>query len=252
MDHPSDDPDDAPPRRGRPPKNKTRALCTFMADVREAAEFTERFRTELLEEYPQGLDSEFMFRTAQAVFEADVARRGDLKNHILLRKLRQADRAQDESHRQRERAIEQRERQLELAREKFEFDAAAAVLDHLGEVREIAADHSMRHASKIQAVRRRLFGEAPPPAPVAVFPKPGQGRLVPRRPGLPRGGTLLLTRASGTTQGGRPREPRDGALISLIAPVPSLPGTIVPSRGRRGRPPYHLPATPPKKLHVHA
>ncbi len=162
-----------PPKRrpSRPRKDEARALCTFMADVREAAEFTERFRTELLEEYPQGLDSEFMFRTAQAVFEADVARKGDLKNHILLRKLRQADRAQDESHHQRERAIEQRERQLELAREKFEFDAAAAVLDHLSEVREIAADRSMRHASKIQAVRRRLFGDAPPVATVAGLPE---------------------------------------------------------------------------------
>ena len=104
-----------------------------------------------------------MFRTAQAVFEADVARKGDLKNHIALRRLRQTDRAQDESHRQRERAIEQRERQLELAREKFEFDAAAAVLDHLAEVREIAADRSLRHPAKIQAVRRRLFGDPPPP-----------------------------------------------------------------------------------------
>lgn len=155
--------DAAAPKRGRPRKAEPRALSTFMNDVRDAADFAERFRTELLSEYPNGVDSEFIFRTAQAVFEADVARKGDLKNHILLRKLRQADRAQDESHRQRERAIEQRERALELAREKFEFDAAAAILDHLSEVREIAADRSMRHPAKIDAVRRRLFGEPPPP-----------------------------------------------------------------------------------------
>ena len=156
-----------PKKTGRPRKPEARALCTFMKDVRDAADFAERFRRQLLAEYPEGVDSEFMFRTAQAVFEADVARKGDLKNHILLRKLRQADRAQDESHRQRERAIEQRERQIELAREKFEFDAAAAVVDHLSEVRAITEDRTMRRPAIIQAVRRRLFGD-PPPSDAAV------------------------------------------------------------------------------------
>ncbi len=170
MSNPTDAATPATRKAGRPPKAeaRARALCTFMSDVRDAAEFSSRFRSALLEEYPEGIDSEFMFRTAQAVFEADVARRGDLKNHILLRKLRQTDRAQDEAHHQRERAIEQRERQLELAREKFEFDAAAAVLDHLSEVRAIADDRTMRRPAKIQAVRRRLFGDPPPPSEAAV------------------------------------------------------------------------------------
>ena len=174
------DPEDATPKpkSGRPRKAEARSLVAFMRDVRDAAEFAERFRTGLLDEYPAGIDSDFIFRTAQAVFEADVARRGDLKNHIALRRLRQTDRAQDDSHRQRERAIEQRERQLELAREKFEFDAAAAILDHLTAVREIAADRSMRHPAKIQAVRRRLFGEPPPSEPALLaaenFARPGE------------------------------------------------------------------------------
>ena len=160
--------DDAPKRKGgRPRKPEARALCTFMADVRDAADFAARFRQQLLEEYPEGVDSEFMFRTAQAVFEADVARKGDLKSHIALRRLRQIDRTQDEGHQARERAIEQRERQLELAREKFEFDAAEAILDHLSEVRVIAADPSLKHRAKIQAVRQRLFGQ-PFPADAAV------------------------------------------------------------------------------------
>ena len=100
------------------------------------------------------------------MFEADVARRNDLPNYIALRKLRQADRAQDEGRRQRERSIEQRERQLELAREKFEFSAAEAVLDGLPELRRIADDRSLHRPDKIQAVRRRLFGEQPPAEPV--------------------------------------------------------------------------------------
>ena len=167
----------AAPRRETSRKPPARALSTFMSDVRDAADFAERFRTQLLEEYPTGLDSEFMFRTAQAVFEADVARRGDLKNHIALRRLRQMDRAQDEAHAQRERAIEQRERQLELAREKFEFDAAEAILDHLSEVREIAGNRTLKHPMKIQAVRFRLFGAPPPAVPPASEPDPYEGRI---------------------------------------------------------------------------
>ena len=152
----------APTKRkpGRPRKEETRSLQAFMREVREAAEFTEGLCAELAS-LPYGLDSEFIFRTAQTVFEADVARRGDLKNHIALRKLRQTDRAQNESHAQRERAIEQRERALELAREKFEFDAAAAALDHLSELTTIQHDRALKRPAKIQAVRFRLFGAGP-------------------------------------------------------------------------------------------
>ena len=159
-----------PRKPGRP--RKVDPVQSFLRDVQDAAEFSDQLRQQL-EYLPGRLDSEFIFRTAQAVFEADVARKGDLKNHIALRRLRQVDRAQDETFVQRERAIEQREKQLLLAREKFEFDAAASVLDHLTEVRAIAADRTLRHRAKIDKVRLRLFG-APPelePAPMPVtFP----------------------------------------------------------------------------------
>ncbi len=148
---------------GRP--RKVDPVQSFLRDVQDAAEFSTQLRQQL-EYLPGRLDSEFIFRTAQAVFEADVARKGDLKNHIALRRLRQVDRAQDETFTQRERAIEQREKQILLAREKFEFDAAAAVLDHLTEVRNIAADKSLRHRVKIEKVRFRLFGAAPEPEPM--------------------------------------------------------------------------------------
>lgn len=136
-----------------------------MRDVRDAAEFAEGLRMELAG-LPGGPDTDFIFRTAQAVFEADVARRGDLKQHIALRRLRQIDRTQDENHLQRERAIEQRERALALSRERFEFDAAEVVLDHLSELKAILQDRSLKRPAKIQAVRLRLFG-AQPGAPEA-------------------------------------------------------------------------------------
>ncbi len=150
------------PKRGRPPKAQARTLAAFMRDVRDAAEFAEGLRSELAG-LPGGPDTDFIFRTAQAVFEADVARRGDLKEHIALRRLRQIDRTQDEAHFQRERAIEQREKALALARERFEFDAAAAALDHLSEVKAILNDRTLKRPAKIQAVRLRLFGAAPRP-----------------------------------------------------------------------------------------
>ena len=150
----------AKPKRGRPPKAQARTLGAFMSDVRDAAEFAEGLRMELAS-LPGGPDTDFIFRTAQAVFEADVARRGDLKQHIALRRLRQIDRTQDENHLQRERAIEQRERALALSRERFEFDAAAAALDHLSELKAILQDRSLKRPAKIQAVRLRLFGEGP-------------------------------------------------------------------------------------------
>ena len=145
-----------------------RTLKAFMSDVRSAAEFAEGLRAELAE-LPGGPDTDFIFRTAQAVFEADVARRGDLKQHIALRRLRQIDRTQDENHLQRERAIEQRERALALSRERFEFDAAETVLDHLGELRAISQARSLTRPAKIEAVRLRLFGERPRPAEAGSF-----------------------------------------------------------------------------------
>ena len=160
------------PKHGRPPTAQLRTLKAFMSDVRSAAEFAEGLRAELAE-LPGGPDTDFIFRTAQAVFEADVARRGDLKQHIALRRLRQIDRTQDENHLQRERAIEQRERALALSRERFEFDAAEVVLDHLSELKAILQDRSMKRPAKIQAVRMRLFGAGPRPPEEGGPPKAG-------------------------------------------------------------------------------
>ncbi len=169
--HTTTDLENAPAKRKRGRPRKGEDVQSFLRDVQEAAEFSAQLRRQL-EYLPGRLDSEFIFRTAQAVFEADVARKGDLKSHIALRRLRQVDRAQDESFTQRERAIEQREKQLALAREKFEFDAAAAVLDHLGEVRSIAAERGLRPHARIEKVRLRLFGAPPEPEPIApsTFP----------------------------------------------------------------------------------
>ena len=136
------------PEEPEPP----RSLPEFIRDVRDAAEFATGIRTALAT-LPAALDPETIFQTAQAVFESDVARRRDLKDYIAVQRLRQA-----------ERALDLRERALDLTREKYEFSAAAAVLERLAEIKEIDADRSLPQPEKIQAVRQRLFGVPPLPA----------------------------------------------------------------------------------------
>ena len=127
-----------------------RTLNEYLRDVRDAAQFADGLRSELAA-LSASFDDDIIFRSAQAVFEADVARRGDMKNHVALRRLRQADRA-----------VEQRDRTLQFARDKHEFNAAEAVLKKLAEIKAIDADRALPHRDKIDAVRRHLFGEQPP------------------------------------------------------------------------------------------
>ncbi len=53
------------------------------------------------------------------------------------------------------------EKELALARDKFEFDAAKAALAKLPELRRIAGDRDLDEDQKLQAVRRRMFGQDP-------------------------------------------------------------------------------------------
>ena len=61
---------------------------------------------------------------------------------------------------------------LKLKRDRFEFSAAEACLKHLPELRAIATTQGLSEQAKIDAIRRRLFGELPsdnsPAAPDAV------------------------------------------------------------------------------------
>ncbi len=126
-----------------------RSLPDFIRDVRESAEFAAGVRT-ALSTLSSSLDTTTIFETSQAVFEADVARRRNLKDYIAVQRLRQA-----------ERALDLRDQALALTREKYEFSAASAVLERLAEIKEIDADRTLAQPEKIQAVRRRLFGAAP-------------------------------------------------------------------------------------------
>ena len=125
-----------------------RSLPDFIRDVRESAEFAAGVRA-ALSTLSSSLDTNTIFETAQAVFEADVARRRDLKDYIAVQRLRQA-----------ERQLNLREQALALTREKYEFSAASAVLERLAEIKEIDADRTLAQPEKIQAVRQRLFGAA--------------------------------------------------------------------------------------------
>jgi len=53
------------------------------------------------------------------------------------------------------------ERQLTLARDRFEFDAAKAALEQLPALKKISSDRGLDRNQKLDAIRRRLFGEVP-------------------------------------------------------------------------------------------
>ncbi len=144
----------AEPDEPEPP----RTLPDFLRDVRDAAEFATGIRSALAD-FPSALDTDTIRHTAQALFEIDVARRGSLKDHVAIQRLRQA-----------ERALDQRDQSIALTREKYEFSAAAAVLERLAEIKEIDADRTLARPEKIHAVRQRLFGAPPAHDDTPLFP----------------------------------------------------------------------------------
>lgn len=139
---PDDNSDDAAPR----------SLDEFVDDVREAARFAADFSAELARNVslPTRPETDALFQVAQTLFEADVVRRGDLKNHIALRRLRQADRA-----------IDLRESNLDLSRERFHFRAAEAVCTHFEKIKAIHDNQSLPQPEKIERMREILFAALP-------------------------------------------------------------------------------------------
>jgi hypothetical protein len=139
----------------------------FAQDVRASALLASDLQADL-ESLPLDLDVDLISRASQAKFEVEIAQRGDIKDHIALRRLRQTDRAHALAERalrlrasEARRTSAHRKIKLKLERQKFEFDAAQAALDHLESLRAIAADRSLPSQQKLDAIRGRLFG-APP------------------------------------------------------------------------------------------
>ncbi len=73
------------PSAGPSPAASPRPLPDFIEAVRASAEFADGVRAALAA-MPSAPDPETLFRHAQAVFEADVARGNDIKNFIALRR----------------------------------------------------------------------------------------------------------------------------------------------------------------------
>ena len=138
-----------PPSLGPVHPDSQRNLPAFIEEVRASAEFAAGVRAALAT-MPAGPDPETLFLTAQAVFEADVARNHDIKNHIALRRVRQN-----------ERLLRQRDRNLEWRRFQFQYKTVEAVLAHFAELKNINADRALPNQAKIDAVRQCLFGEPP-------------------------------------------------------------------------------------------
>lgn len=63
--------------------------------------------------------------------------------------------------REKRKAGQLKQEDLQLQKQRFEFSASKAALEHARELRAIASDRSMNEDAKIEAVRLRLFGKAP-------------------------------------------------------------------------------------------
>jgi hypothetical protein len=124
---------------------------------------------DILRELPGlDLDEERIGRAAQTIFEAQALKEEDSKLFVALRQLRQNDRnltLQEQSGKtkakQKERSLAQKDQELKLAREKFELEASALLLDAATRARadEINASTSLTRAQKIAAMRKAAFTE---------------------------------------------------------------------------------------------
>lgn len=109
---------------------------------------------DILRALPLNLDEQKLSQASQAIFEADALRAGDSELFVALRKLRQ----EDVKAAQKQAQIAQKDKEITLAVDKFQFEAATAVMAHLAELRTIAADRALSGPEKVKAVQLKLFG----------------------------------------------------------------------------------------------
>ncbi len=134
----------------------TRGLSEFWEwwhisrSVEQAKIFSDRFQADLAARPDLNLDPDKLRQLGQVVFEMEALKARDAQTFIAMQKLSLDVRKGDLA-----------ERELALARDRFEFDAAAAALKHVETLKSIAMDASLNADDKINAARRRLFSDLP-------------------------------------------------------------------------------------------
>ena len=134
----------------------TRGLSEFWEwwhisrSVEQAKIFSDRFQQDLAARPDLNLEPEKLRKLGQVVFEMEALKARDAQTFIAMQKLALDVERNDRA-----------ERELALARDRFEFDAAAAALKHVETLKSIAMDSSLNADDKINAVRRRLFSDLP-------------------------------------------------------------------------------------------
>ncbi len=149
---------------GRPVSNKVlyEALAFWRAEKRFSSfQNLAMAQAELESEAKGGMSAEAMHEAVDRNFIMLAAETEDTELYRELRMLRIADQSAKAKAKHQERALDQKDADLKLAREKFEFDAAKAVLAKLAELRTIAKDRALSEDDKIAQVRLRLWGPAP-------------------------------------------------------------------------------------------
>lgn len=111
----------------------------------------------LTAEENQNLDSAFIAQLKQMGFELTLRPNPDPQEVFFV--LGQVLKLRDQ---------ELKQQDLSLKRNKFEFSAAEACLKHLPQLRAIAGKSNLDQRSKIDAIRRQLFGTLPEEKPTAA------------------------------------------------------------------------------------
>jgi len=134
------------------------ALSRFYSEVCSAALLARRQRAVSTAEeiageaakHPGKFDQATIDAIKQKAFELSISPQSSSKDVKALFSLVLKSRDQELS-----------EKQLLLDLDKFQFDAAKAALAALPDLKQIAGDKGMDDAARLQAVRKRLFGDVP-------------------------------------------------------------------------------------------
>jgi len=97
----------------------------------------------------------------QRTFSLLSIRRQDLDGFVTVRSARSKAELEKAKLKLREAAETRLGQQAKLAREKFEFDAATAALEHAGKLQRLSRDNKLTEPEKVNATRQLLFGIVP-------------------------------------------------------------------------------------------
>lgn len=118
--------------------------------LEEATSFADQLKEDLKELPGLNLSDEQVSLAAQRIFELKALKEDNGELFYLLRQNSLGDEK-----------LKLEKEKTKLARDRFEFSAAKAALKHAAQLKLIATDKGLSEQDKINAARKRLFGQVP-------------------------------------------------------------------------------------------